>query len=149
MREGLETIGKALASKTDLMTQEQEMAATGLKAIASLMDTYNIGDDAAGTSDKAFKAVFDIVKDRIEKKYNYTIDETTGTVWIRGKPLSQMQPDAKRMQKELSEVLRVGTAVLRGPGGTRYQNQINALQAMLNSLEDSDNTIVVNLEDLD
>ena len=38
------------------------------------------------------------------------------------------------MQRELSEVLKVGTSVLQA-GGTQYQNQVNALQAMLNSLE--------------
>jgi len=131
--EGLNTVASALDIEMNVHEKRQDIAQGNIKAIATLMDAYGIGDSSK-TSGKAFKATFDIVRDRIKDKYNYVIDENTGSVTINGKPLSANQADAKAMQRELSEVLKVGTAVLQG-GGTQYQNQVNALQAMLNSLQ--------------
>ena len=140
--EGLNTVASALDIEMNIYEKEMAIPQANIKAIATLMDAYGIGDSSK-TSGKAFKATFDIVRDRIKDKYNYVIDETTGSVTINGKPLSANQADAKAMQRELSEVLKVGTAVLQG-GGTQYQNQVNALQAMLNSLQGGSTRIKFN-----
>ena len=131
--EGLATVTDSLNLQQNILKTKMDISQGNIKAIATLMDAYGIGGSKK-TSGKAFKATFDIIRDRIKDKYNYTIDEQTGTVMINGSPLSANQADAKAMQRELSEVLKVGTAVLQG-GGTQYQNQVNALQAMLNSLQ--------------
>jgi len=131
--EALTTIASALDIEMNIYEKEKDISQGNIKAIATLMDAYGIGD-GKGTSGKAFKSTFDIVRKRIEQKYNYYIDPDTKSVTINGVPLSANQADAKAMQRELSEVLKVGTSVLQA-GGTQYQNQVNALQAMLNSLE--------------
>ena len=140
--EGLQTKIDALNLTQDVLKTKMDISQGNIKAISTLMDAYGIGD-STNTSGKAFKATFDIIRDRIKDKYNYMIDDATGTVMINGKPLSANQADAKAMQRELSEVLKVGTSVLQG-GGTQYQNQVNALQAMLNSLQGGSTRIKFN-----
>ena len=130
--EALSTRIAALNLTRDIEKDRMTLHNETIKAISTLMDAYGIGD-GKGTSGKAFKSTFDIVRKRIEQKYNYFIDPDTKSVTINGVPLSANQADAKAMQRELSEVLKVGTSVLQA-GGTQYQNQVNALQAMLNSL---------------
>ena len=62
--EGLATVASALDVEMNVHKAEMDISQGNIKAIATLMDAYGIGDSTK-TSGKAFKATFDIIRDRI------------------------------------------------------------------------------------
>ena len=128
MREGLETIGKALALETDMMKQEQGIAATGLTAIASLLNEMGIGEGStANLTNKSPVTMEKEMVNSIVAPYGYVFDIETGSLNpTSGTALSSTDEKFIEMNEKVKYARQRFYQILKQMGGSTFNELVSA-----------------------